>query len=123
MKIFALRSMLIPREKNGLAYTRVYATFGLQVQHHPGIQNKSYLAIAIALRTFPLAFFNAAIAAARPAPAANNTSATGVRLPEAFRAPLADSWSAPVASSNIPTARCISFSFFGTTLTIRFPYT
>ena len=30
---------------------------------------------------------------------------------------------APDARSRMPMARCISFSFFGTTLTIRLPYT
>src|SRR5260370_14851743 len=47
-------------------------------------------ASAIAWRTLPLAFFRAEAASARVTPAASITTATGVRLPEAFRARMAD---------------------------------
>ena len=75
----------------------------------------------MAWRTWPLDFFRAATAWGRVTPAASITTATGVRLPEAFRVRLADSWSAPVARSRIPMARWISFSFLGATLTMRLP--
>src|SRR5713226_5105641 len=55
----------------------------------------SYFASAMAWRTLAFAFFRAATAWARVALAATITSATGVRLPEAFRARRADSWFAP----------------------------
>src|SRR5580658_3245385 len=82
---------------------------------------RAYFADAMASRTWPFAFFRAAWAWGRVAPAASITRATGVLLPEAFRAWVADSRVAPVARSRIPMARCRSFSFFGATLTMRLP--
>ena len=51
----------------------------------------SYLAIAMAWRTWPVAFLRAATAWGRVALAASITSATGVRLPDAFKVRVADS--------------------------------
>ena len=56
-----------------------------------GLRHMLILPVAMAWRTWPLAFFRAAWAWGRVTPAASITRATGVRLPEAFRASAADS--------------------------------
>ena len=68
---------------------------------------------AMASRTWPFDFFRAAWAWGRVAPAASITRATGVLLPEAFRALAAESWVAPVACSRILMARSSSLEFLG----------
>jgi hypothetical protein len=57
----------------------------------PGHTIRSYFAWAMAWRTWPFVLFNAAWAWGRVAPAASITTATGVLLPEAFKAWVADS--------------------------------
>src|SRR5580704_13196038 len=59
------------------------------------LQGYMGLADAMAWRTWPADFFNAACAWVRVTPVASITRATGVRLPEALRVRRADSWSAP----------------------------